>query len=174
MSQAGHIYFEGLNFTFCECDDGFLGLWKACHYPFQLLTIILNEITYLFWKCLLKPSSEFPSMWLIDVIEEGRAASKGPSASGMNQQNPQEANWKHFQCENRRFRVFEAGYWKAFQNRCRSVEDYFISIFFILYITVSSAAPQVPQGASAEVGNKPKIVMTVECADHWATISSIL
>jgi hypothetical protein len=23
---------------------------------------------------------------------------------------------KHFQCQNRRFRVFEAGYWKEFQN----------------------------------------------------------
>jgi hypothetical protein len=28
----------------------------------------------------------------------------------------QAASCKHFQCQNRRFRVFEAGYWKDFQN----------------------------------------------------------
>jgi hypothetical protein len=28
----------------------------------------------------------------------------------------QSASCKHFQCQNRRFRVFEAGYWRDFQN----------------------------------------------------------
>jgi hypothetical protein len=28
----------------------------------------------------------------------------------------QAASCKHFQCQNRRFRVFEVGYWKNFQN----------------------------------------------------------
>jgi hypothetical protein len=29
----------------------------------------------------------------------------------------QEASCKHFQCQNRRLRVFEAGYWKDYQNK---------------------------------------------------------
>jgi hypothetical protein len=29
----------------------------------------------------------------------------------------QAASCKHFQCQNRRFRGFEAGYWKDFQNQ---------------------------------------------------------
>ncbi len=29
----------------------------------------------------------------------------------------QVASWKHFQCQNSRFRGFEAGYWKGFQNK---------------------------------------------------------
>ncbi len=29
----------------------------------------------------------------------------------------QAASCKHFQCQNRRFRVFEAGNWKDFQNK---------------------------------------------------------
>jgi hypothetical protein len=30
--------------------------------------ICFLEITYTFWKCLLKASAEFPSLWLVDVL----------------------------------------------------------------------------------------------------------
>ncbi len=28
-------------------------------------------------------------------------------------------NWKHFQCQNFNFRVFEAGYWKVFKKNSK-------------------------------------------------------
>jgi hypothetical protein len=31
-------------------------------------------------------------------------------------QNHRAASYKHFQCQSRRFMVFEAGYWKDLQN----------------------------------------------------------
>ncbi len=60
VSRDGY-FFEGLNIlvsTFFVCVDCFQGF------------ICFFEITYKFWKCLLKPSSwEFPSLWLVDVLE---------------------------------------------------------------------------------------------------------
>ncbi len=37
-------------------------------YNYQLF-ICFFEISYLLWKCLLKPSSEFPSLWLVNVLQ---------------------------------------------------------------------------------------------------------
>ncbi len=50
----------------------FQGLSKAFRYPIQLFTFYLLfwiYLRYLFWKCLVKPSSEFPSLWPIDVLK---------------------------------------------------------------------------------------------------------
>jgi hypothetical protein len=62
--KQGHemVLFEGLNIsTCCVCAYGTQCLSKAFHYPIQL-------ITYSFWKFFLKPSSEFPSLLLVDVL----------------------------------------------------------------------------------------------------------
>ncbi len=117
------FFFEGLNIlinTFCVSADGFQDLSKAFQCPIQSLTfyflwnylLILKMLT----ETLLKTSfsvigwcSQVPtSHWL-----QGKCAIINVSqvAIGM------AASCKHFQCQNCRFRVFEAGYWKDFWNK---------------------------------------------------------
>ncbi len=56
--------------TFSVCPDGFQGLSKAFYDHVQLLTFYLLLRNYLgtILKMLLKPYSEFPSLWLVDVL----------------------------------------------------------------------------------------------------------
>ncbi len=85
---------------------------------FKLFTCFF-EITYLFWKCLLKPSSGFPFLWLVDVL-----LCRTLIGCRENVQNlychsrlwvwftgSLAASRMHFQGQNRRFRVSEEGYW---------------------------------------------------------------
>ncbi len=53
------------NRTFCACADGFQGLSKASHYPIQISTFYL---LLLICKFLMKPSSKFSSLWLVDNL----------------------------------------------------------------------------------------------------------
>ncbi len=124
------IFFEGRNIlirTFCVSADGFQGLSKAFNCPIQLLTFNLVLWNYLLnFKMLTETSSEFPS-----VI--GRCLKYRPLIGY--RENAQELTchmrlpvWfyfieskaafcKRFQCQNGRFRFFEAGYWNdCFQN----------------------------------------------------------
>ncbi len=51
--------------TFCACADCFQGLSKAFHYPIQISTFYL---LLLICKFLMKPSSKFSSLWLVDIL----------------------------------------------------------------------------------------------------------
>ncbi len=55
--------------NFCVYADGFLSLKKAFHYQIQILTFYLLLWNYFsILKMLTEPSSEFPSLWLADVL----------------------------------------------------------------------------------------------------------
>ncbi len=87
-------------------------------------TIFNFDMISLFWKWLLNHSSEFASLCLVDVLECRPLIGS--------RENAQESTchrrlpvWFYritggflqaFYCKNRRFRVFEVGFWKDFQN----------------------------------------------------------
>jgi hypothetical protein len=79
-----------LKVSFCVGADGLQGLSKVFHCPIQLLSFYL-----LFLNDLL----------ILKMLTETLLRTPFSVAS-----------WKHFQCQNHRFWVFEAGYWKDFQH----------------------------------------------------------
>ncbi len=93
--QCHEIFWRSKHFNqyFCVCSDGFQGLSKVFYYPIQL----------------------FASLKLLTNFENNY---------GNPPQNSLLYDWsmfsgascKHFQCQNHRFRIFEAGSWKDFQN----------------------------------------------------------
>ncbi len=55
--------------TFCVCADGFQFLSNVFHHLYNYkLFFFFFKMTDLFWKCLPKSSSKFPSLWLVDVL----------------------------------------------------------------------------------------------------------
>ncbi len=71
-SVKSWIFFEGLNIvisTFCVCIDGFQGLSNVLHYRTKLSTfylLIWNDLLIL--KMHIETSSEFPCLWLVDIL----------------------------------------------------------------------------------------------------------
>jgi hypothetical protein len=104
------MVFEGLNnliSTFCVCADYFQGLSKASYYPIQLLTFIcFLDINLPILKMLIET--------LLRILFTVTGPfSLGPISYWLQDKCPRN-NLSQYQ--NRRCRVFEAGYWKDFQN----------------------------------------------------------
>jgi hypothetical protein len=105
--------------------DGFQSLSKAFHYHILLLTFYLLLWNYLL---ILKMPTETLLRISFSVIGgcslmstshwlQGKCARKLVTGGFRNDfTESQTAFCWHFQCQNRRFRVLEAGYWKYFQN----------------------------------------------------------
>jgi hypothetical protein len=110
-----NILVEGLNFnqyTFCACADDLQGISKAFHYPIQLLTLkfLLEKISFLcYWSML--------SSAVLSLAAEKMLQNKLVTGGFQHDfKESQPASCLHFQYQNHHFKVFEAGYWKHFQN----------------------------------------------------------
>ncbi len=100
------ILLERLNIlisTFCVCTDGFQGLSKAFHCPIQLLIFYLLLWNYLLILVMLIGCREN----VHELTCHRRLRVWFYWITGC----------KHFQCQNRRFKVFKVGYWKDFQQK---------------------------------------------------------
>jgi hypothetical protein len=112
-------FFEGLNIlisTFCVCADGFQGLSKAFHYLTQILTFccaVLNLLTNFGNDYRNPPQNSLLCDWSMFYSTDLSKWLQGKCAR-INLSQP--ASCKDIQCQNCRFRVFEAGYWKDFHN----------------------------------------------------------
>jgi len=74
----------------------------------MLIETLLRILFSVIGRCSLVPTSH----WL-----QGKGGKINLSlAASFSFTESQAASCKHFQCQNRRFRFFEAGYWKDFQN----------------------------------------------------------
>ncbi len=75
------------------------------------LFIYFFEITYKFWKCLLRPPLEFPSLWLVDVLQYRPLIGCRENAQDLATKGDflYDFSWS-------KFRVSEEGYWKDSQN----------------------------------------------------------
>ncbi len=123
VSRDGFFVVEDPNIlisTFCMCADGFQSLSKAFHYLIQLFAFLNSLILKMLTETLLKnPLSVIGRCSLVPTTHwlQGKCAriNFSQAASGIFTES-QAAFCKHFQCQNRHFRVFEVGYWKDFLN----------------------------------------------------------
>ncbi len=122
--QCHEYWYNHLNQYFLCISWWFSKSFKTFHYAIQLKAFYLILLNYLFWKCLLKPFSEFPFQWLVDVSSVNPSLATGKmrqnllfhSAFSMLLQNHMlRTSFMQFQDKNCRIRVSEAGYWKDFQ-----------------------------------------------------------
>jgi hypothetical protein len=75
----------------------------------MLTETLLRIPFFLIGRCFQVPTSH----WLQGKLRRNQLTTGG---NGYDFTESQAASCKHFQGQNRRFRVFEAGYWKDFQN----------------------------------------------------------
>ncbi len=120
LISAGSISLDSTFNQYFLCADGFQGLSKSFQYLIQLFAslnlLILKILTETLLKNLLSVIGRC-SLVLTNHWLQGKCAriNCSQAASGLFTES-QAAFCKHFQCQNRHFRVFEVGYWKDFLN----------------------------------------------------------
>jgi hypothetical protein len=102
--------FRHFNSTFCVCTDGFQGLFSSFSHPYTIVSFSFASLKLLtnsenaYWN---PPQNSLLYDWPTPHWLQGKCARINLS---------QAASFMNCQCQNHRFRVFEGGWQKDYQN----------------------------------------------------------